>query len=147
MFTYEVKLDPPEAEVDAVMQVIIAADREAYKNAESFFNWAIFLTDAESGAQTGGGVTGYAVYDWMYVQFLAVPPRLRGQGVGRALMQRAEAFGRERGIIGIYLDTFEFQSRGFYEKLGYSLFGQIEDHPRGLHRYFLQKRLDASLPS
>ncbi len=83
----------------------------------------------------------------MYVQFLAVPPRLRGQGLGRALMQRAEAFGRERGIIGIYLDTFEFQSRGFYEKLGYSLFGQIEDHPRGLHRYFLQKRLDASLPS
>lgn len=147
MFTYEVKLDPPEAEVDAVMQVIIAADREAYKSAESFFNWAIFLTDAESGAHTGGGVTGYAVYDWMYVQFLAVPPRLRGQGVGRALMQRAEAFGRERGIIGIYLDTFEFQSRGFYEKLGYSLFGQIEDHPRGLHRYFLQKRLDASLPS
>ena len=80
----------------------------------------------------------------MYVQFLGVPPELRGHGVGRELMQRVETLGRERGLIGVFLDTFEFQARPFYEKLGYSLFGTIDDHPRGQHRYFLQKRLDAS---
>ncbi len=33
------------------------------------------------------------------------------------------------------------QARGFYEKLGYSVFGRLDDHPKGSARYFLNKRL------
>jgi hypothetical protein len=40
----------------------------------------------------------------------------------------------------LWLDTFSFQARPFYEKLGYEVFGQLEDYPRGHSRYFLQKR-------
>jgi len=43
----------------------------------------------------------------------------RGRGVGRELMDRAEIRAREGGCHSAWLDTFSFQARGFYEKLGY----------------------------
>ena len=46
-----------------------------------------------------------------------------------------------RGLAGLWLDTFAFQAKDFYEKLGFSVFGEIDDHPRGSRRHFLMKRL------
>jgi hypothetical protein len=36
----------------------------------------------------------------------------------------------ERGHSGVWVDTFEFQAPGFYQKLGYEVFGVLPDHPR-----------------
>jgi hypothetical protein len=55
-------------------------------------------------------------------------------------MRAAEAVAIERGCIGVWLDTFAFQARPFYERLGYSVFGELRDHPRNSARYFLMKR-------
>lgn len=87
-----------------------------------------------------GGLWGETALDWLHVDLLAVPESMRGQDVGTALMHRAEAIARERGCVGAWLDTFAFQARGFYEKLGYAVFGEIPDHPVGGARYFLRKR-------
>lgn len=100
---------------------------------------AILLKDEDGN--TIGGLWGRSIYDWLLVEFLAVPEAARGQGTGAALMRRAEEIAIERGCAGIWLDTFAFQTRGFYEKLGYSIFGQLDDHPKGSVRYFLSKRL------
>jgi len=98
------------------------------------------LIRSESGATTGG-LLGRTWLGWLYVELLYVPDGLRGSGVGRDLMGRAEAEARGRGCIGIWLNTFSFQARGFYEKLGFTLIGRIEDYPVGHQRFFLQKRL------
>jgi hypothetical protein len=58
-------------------------------------------------------------------------------------MAEAEVFARQRGLLGVWLDTFSFQARPFYEKLGFSVFGTLHDHPAGGARYFMQKRFDA----
>ena len=100
---------------------------------------AILLTDDDGKAV--GGLWGKTSYDWLFVELLAVPDAWRGGGYGTALMQEAELVARAHGCVGIWLDTFEFQARGFYEKLGYALFGTLEDHPVGRRRYFLSKRL------
>ncbi|MDR3471814.1 MAG: GNAT family N-acetyltransferase [Devosia sp.] len=100
---------------------------------------AVLLKSAEG--MTLGGLTGRAIYDWLFIQLLYVPEPFRGQGVGTELMAKAEAFARERGLTGIWLDTFHFQAPEFYKALGYTVFGQIDDHPKGGARYFLQKRL------
>ncbi len=99
---------------------------------------AILLTDPD-GAEVGG-LWGKTIYDWLFVELLAVPEVWRGHGYGRALIAEAERGAREAGCIGLWLDTFEFQARGFYETLGFTLFGTLEDHPVGSRRYFLQKR-------
>jgi GNAT superfamily N-acetyltransferase len=100
---------------------------------------ALLLKDQQGN--TTGGLWGRTAYDWLFVELLAVPETSRGQGVGAALIRRAEEIAAERGCIGVWLDTFAFQARGFYEKLGYSVFGQLDDHPKGSARYFLSKRL------
>jgi len=40
-----------------------------------------------------------------------------------------------------HLDTFDFQAKGFYEKLGYTVFGVLEDCPEGHNRYYMSKKL------
>jgi GNAT superfamily N-acetyltransferase len=95
--------------------------------------------EGEDGTLTGG-LYGWTIYDWLFVELLFVPEQLRGHGLGADLLVRAEAEARARGCIGAWLDTFSFQARGFYEKLGYELAGTIPDHPRGGARYILAKR-------
>ena len=64
-----------------------------------------------------------------------------GQGIGRKLMSLAEAEASSRGCSAVWLDTFEFQARSFYERLGYTCFGQLENYPKGFARFFMQKAL------
>lgn len=56
-------------------------------------------------------------------------------------MRLAEEEAVRRGCLGAWLDTFSFQARGFYERLGYSVFGVIEGYPPGHSRFFLKKTL------
>lgn len=103
---------------------------------------AVLVRDG-SGAITGG-LWGHTGYDWLYVQLLVVPTETRGQGLGTRIMQMAEDEARVRGCRGAWLDTFEFQARGFYERLGYSCFGEIADHPVGFSRFFMKKTWTAT---
>lgn len=102
------------------------------------------LTD-ETG--TDGGLIAQLYWDWMHIEILAVPERWRGRGLGRQLMEMAEAIGREEGCTGIWVDTYSFQSPGFYEKLGYRPFGRLPDYPKGESRIFFAKMLSQDTPS
>jgi GNAT superfamily N-acetyltransferase len=101
---------------------------------------AVLLKDEND--DTVGGLWGSTVFNWLQVELVFVPENQRGASLGLAIMQRAETLAIARGCIGVSLDTYSFQARGFYEKLGYSLVGAIADCPPGNARYFLQKRLD-----
>lgn len=136
----KLKLDPEKADIEPIVDGLIAFNRKASGRDAGYQPFALHLIDPESGKPVGG-LSGRAVFDWLYIELLHVPEELRGRGQGRELMMRAEAFARERGLIGIWLDTFSFQARPFYEKLGFSVYGTIDDHPIGGHRYFLSKRL------
>jgi GNAT superfamily N-acetyltransferase len=131
------------------VEVPDAADREAIAAPLRAYNLSkvptldiqplvIALRDAQG--RTIGGLWGETALDWLHIDLLGVPESMRGQDVGTAILRRAEAIARERGCVGAWLDTFAFQARGFYEKLGYSVFGEIPDHPVGGARYFLRKR-------
>lgn len=99
--------------------------------------------EAWEGDRYLGGLTARVAQDWMYVVLLAVAPEARGTGLGRRLMDRAEAAARARHLTGIWVDTFSFQAPGFYEALGYRSFGMLEDSPAGERRHFFAKRLGA----
>ena len=98
----------------------------------------VFLRD-ERGAVVGG-LIGHFRWRWAYVEKLWVSEGHRGGGHGRRLMSVAEARAVAARCLGIYLDTFEFQARPFYEKLGYEVFGTLEGYPPGYRQYFLAKR-------
>ena len=92
--------------------------------------------------ETIGGLWGRSAYEWLFVELLFVPESLRGAGLATELMARAEAIARERGCTGVWLDTFSFQARPFYEKLGYTVFAELADRPRGVTQFWLKKRFD-----
>ena len=100
---------------------------------------AILLKD-DAGA-TIGGLWGVTVFRWLKIDLLFVPEAMRGMAIGTAIIAKAEGLAAARGCIGASVDTYSFQARGFYERLGYSLVGTIEDCPPGGAHHFMQKRL------
>lgn len=118
----------------------LAAFEEAAAGPLDIKPLAVLIKDA-AGA-TVGGLIGRSLFRWLIVELVFVPERMRGRGLGAEVMARAEAVARERGCLGIWLDTYSFQAPGFYEKLGFERFGQVDGHPPGSTRFFMRKRLD-----
>lgn len=136
---YEPELQPESRA--AVVDGLVAFNRAQTRH----FNGPVatiglLVKHPETGA-TDGGLTARVGFGWMFVELLFLPERLRGQGMGRRLMEQAEAVARQHDCIGIWLDTFSFQAPGFYQKLGFTIFGQISDIPPGASRIFLHKQL------
>ncbi|MFL5639943.1 MAG: GNAT family N-acetyltransferase [Gemmatimonadaceae bacterium] len=88
-----------------------------------------------------GGLLGHTRWKWLYVAKLWVDDRGRGRGIGTQLMAAAEELALARGCTDASLDTFEYQARPFYEKLGYELFGTLDGYPPGYRQFYLRKRL------
>jgi GNAT superfamily N-acetyltransferase len=88
-----------------------------------------------------GGLTGHIAYEWLFVDILWVAENARSRGQGSQLMLAAEEEARSRSCRHAWVDTFSFQALSFYEKLGYTVFGKLDDFPTGYSRYFLRKDL------
>lgn len=93
----------------------------------------------DAGERLVGGLSGVMAWGWLFIDAVWVHPDLRGQGAGRVLMVHAESHAAAQGCHSVWLDTF--QARGFYESVGYSVFGTLEDYPGEQTRWFLRKRL------
>ena len=107
-------------------------------------NRPVVVLVKDSSGTVSGGLWGHTGYDWLFTQLLVVPAGLRGRGVGTEIMRLAEDEAVERGCHGAWLDTFEFQARGFYERLGYVCFGELPHYPVGFSRFFMKKALAGS---
>ncbi|MGQ3354549.1 MAG: GNAT family N-acetyltransferase [Phreatobacter sp.] len=104
--------------------------------------WKRFAVSVRDEAGTvKGGIVGHTLWDWCFIELLWLDEALRGTGVGTDLMARAEAVAAKRGARHVYLDTFSFQGDGFYQKLGYEVFGELGDFPPGHRRIWLKKDL------
>jgi GNAT superfamily N-acetyltransferase len=131
------------------VETLADADRDAIVdgllgyNAEQGFPWdrrdlSVVARD-KSGALIGG-LLGETNHRWLFVAALWVTEQNRGRGLGTALLKAAEKEARRRRCVGVYLDTYTFQARPFYERLGYQRFGTLPDCPPGGAKYYLYKR-------
>ena len=101
----------------------------------------IVIALKDDSEQTIGGLWGHTGYEWLFTQLLVVPQTHRGTGIGSKVMAMAETEAISRGCIGAWLDTFEFQARGFYERIGYECFAELPNYPTGYSRYIMKKSL------
>jgi GNAT superfamily N-acetyltransferase len=104
------------------------------------------LAIRDAAGRVTGGLWGRFKYDWLFIELIFVPEDRRGQDLGSALLAMAEAEARAWGAVGLWLDTFSFQARGFYERHGFAVFGEIADYPAPHKRFFLSKRLGPAGP-
>ncbi len=131
--------DPPDTAFrDAVLNPLVEYNIQR-TGINDYRPLAVVLEDANGSVV--GGLWGRTVYGWLYVELLFVPEPLRGKGIGSELLLRAEAEAVRRGCHNSWLDTYEFQARGFYERLGYTCFGELAEYPAGYSRFFMKKEL------
>ncbi len=78
----------------------------------------------------------------LYLSTLFVDEDYRGQGVGKALLERVEEEALKLGANMIRLDTFNWQGRDFYRSLGYEEVGSYKNDLDGFSEHFFLKRLD-----
>jgi GNAT superfamily N-acetyltransferase len=91
--------------------------------------------------ETVGGVVGNAFGGWLYISVLWIEKSLRNKGYGTRLMNLIELEAVKIGCTDVHLDTYSFEARPFYEKLGYEVFAMLDDCPKGYSKYFLKKQL------
>ena len=130
--------DPPTAARNTVERGV-DQHNVAVTAQPDYYPLAFLLRD--DAGEVLGGLLGDIWGGWLHVSYLWVARPLRQRGWARRLMQAAERYARQRGAHHAYLETFSFQARPFYEKLGYEVFGQLDDFPPGHTKYFLRKVL------
>jgi ribosomal protein S18 acetylase RimI-like enzyme len=89
-----------------------------------------------------GGLLAETYWQYLEVNVLWVSEGHRNAGHASRLMNAAESEARQRGCKHAFLDTFSFQALGFYQRLGYSEFGRLEEFSGKHERYYMHKRLD-----
>lgn len=99
----------------------------------------LFVTLRDENNKILGGVVARTWWQGLEIQYLWVSDRERGKGSGKTLMLKAEEVARQRGCQMAYVDTFDFQARGFYEKLGYQVYGSMDGYLGKYTRFYLKK--------
>ena len=114
--------------IELVERALEAPRIKRYSIAEVFAGWARWDV---GWVADDGGVRGFATVEYeawharLVLWFLYVAPEWRRRGVGRALLERVEAHGREVGATHVWLETSNVNVPGVaaYERLGYALCG------------------------
>jgi GNAT superfamily N-acetyltransferase len=135
--------ETPEPHVrDAIVGPLIEFNNSHASQPEDYRALVIILSNPDTGGILGG-LWGETNFGHLHVELLFVPETFRGTGLGRQMLLQAEQEAISRGCRGAWLDTHSFQARGFYERLGYSVFGILDDYPPSQSRIFLHKVLVA----
>jgi GNAT superfamily N-acetyltransferase len=100
---------------------------------------AIFVID--ENANKLGGISAETHGNWLEIRFLWVDEKLRGRKIGSKLLKDAEVEAIKRGCKYSFLNTFSFQARDFYIKIGYKEVFTLEEYPLTSKRHYFVKQL------
>lgn len=137
-FTITMTDSPDPADVEVVKQGLDSYDASQ----GAVVDWiplALFARDAEGSIIAG--LTGSTYWGYLYVGRLWTDDRFRKAGLGGRLLAEAEQEAQRRGCHSVHLMTGSFNALPFYQKRGYTVFGELQDMPIGHTQYFMCKSL------
>jgi len=97
----------------------------------------LYCTDDDGNV--AGGLIAQTWWGTLEIQYLWIAERIRGKGYGKELMSAAEAEAKNRNCHMATVDTFDFQAKSFYEKLGYKEYGSLPGYAHKFRRHYLAK--------
>lgn len=100
---------------------------------------AIFVNDEND--KEIGGISAETHGKWLEISLLWVDEKLRGQNIGSKLVKDVEVEAIKRGCKYSFINTFSFQAKDFYEKLGYKEVFTLEEYPLTSKRHYFVKQL------
>ena len=113
----------------------IRDNTEIKPSKRNYYNFGAY----ENGELIGGAV-GIIQFGWCFLEGLWINEKYRGKDIGTMLIEKIEKCAKENNALGVRTETWNFQARGFYEKMGYTVYATFEDCPPGTIDYFLKKK-------
>lgn len=138
-YTIEIPTGEEEELIDD--ELMVYNIQQAPPTQEAPFEKICRCAKDEDGNVIGGVLACMIMWHVLSVESVWVSEEWRGMGFAAELLEEVEEEARERGCHLVYLDTFDFQAKGFYEKQGYRVFGELKDMPKGHVRYYMCKEL------
>lgn len=137
-----IELDPAKGVAARLSQGIAEFNREAIPDLEPNEAEIRFHVVATSNdGELIGGLRGACYWNTLHIELMWLSDKARGSGTGRQVIQKAEAFAREKGCEKALVETTSWQARPFYEKNGYTLLATLEGRPKGFASHYLAKTL------
>ena len=133
--------DEIHQQIKAFNDAISEPHRQVRKNG-SLRPLHILLRDKEGNL--AGGLIADTYWNWLDVDDFWLDARVRGRGIGRIMLHAAEQEAIARDCRFAKLETFSFQARGFYERCGYKVVGELCDYPPGSSLFWMVKELLAA---
>jgi GNAT superfamily N-acetyltransferase len=113
------RVDATRRRRDEFFDIILADDKFSLLVADEGESVVGF---AQAHIEEARRVPNLVPRETLFIDILMVTEAWRGNGVGRALMERTYAWGRERNASDVELNVYEFNTEAqvFYERLGYA---------------------------
>src|SRR3954463_12713249 len=131
--------DTPDPRLRTVVGSGLADYNEGKAHLRDSRALAVTAQDPDTGDLTGG-LLGRTSMGLFFLDLFYLPKKLRGGGMGSAILRMAEVEAIRRNCRAATLVTVNFQAPGFYERHGWEEFGRIESAP-GVERIFMRKSL------
>ena len=138
----EIERNPSKAEADLPSRGIKSFNEETVRDlepAEEEKRFHVMARDDEGSLQ--GGIRATCYWNTLHIELLWISETARGSGIGRKLIQKAEAFARDNGCENALVETTSWQARPFYEKNGYNHMATLSNRPKGHSSHYLNKVL------
>lgn len=129
-------LPPQDEELDA-LRIGLSGYNTAQAGTYLRERIASFIKDEQG--KVLGGIVADIKWGWLHVDWLWIDEGIRKDGWGARLLATMERYASDQGITNVHLETTSFQALPFYQKQGYTVFGELPDMPPGHITYFLKK--------
>jgi GNAT superfamily N-acetyltransferase len=132
-----ITVEAKDAAVCELIRAELSAFNRAAVNKPDRQHFNVVLRDAHG--RVHGGLLASVNFDVLVIEDLFLEENCRRDGFGSRLMARAEEEAMRRGARTACVTTFSWQARPFYEKHGYTVFGELP-YQGGAHRLFWLKK-------
>lgn len=97
------------------------------------------IYSADDSGNIIGGVKGEIFEKVCMIQTVWIHEAQRKKGLGTRIFKKLEEYAKEKSCKIIQLDTAEFQAKGFYEKIGFSVVATLPENFKGYTTYIMRK--------
>ena len=138
----EVDCDPSKEDMDFLSQGIISFNKLEVPDLEPIeYEQRFHVFAKDENEIVRGGIRATCYWNTLHIELLWISEEARGSGIGRSLLNRAEAYARELGCSNSLVETTSWQAKPFYEKNGYLHMGTLNGRPKGHASHYLTKTL------
>jgi len=137
MDKFELSFPAASAEAEPLHAALISTGQALSANEMPEF----FFSKTDDSGELLAGCKGEIAFKSVHISEVWVSERLRGHGIGSSLLLAAEDFAKQQDCTRIHLETRNEPARKLYEKLGYRVFGTLENYQDDQAFYYLEKSL------